>query len=118
MARRQLRRRRENAFKEQGGLCWYCKQPMIIRTLRDGERAPPNLCTLEHVRPKGHPDRRADAPYRNVAACYDCNQKAGHRHVEVLIAQGYNKQLHEVPHIGIIGGLMRAYVMPLFLRRE
>lgn len=112
---KKARRRRENAFREQDGLCWYCKQPMVIRVLEPGTRPPDDTCTLEHLRPRGHPDRRPSDYKANVAACWLCNQVEGQKHSAELDARGYNRQLHPNPPLSIIGGLMKACVMSSFL---
>lgn len=82
-----LRQRRENAFREQGGLCWYCKEPMVIRVLPRGQPAPDDTCTLEHRHPRGDPARRPDTFKANVAACRRCNLEEGRKHAAALEAQ-------------------------------
>lgn len=106
-ARSKFRQRRENAFREQNGRCWYCQTPMVIRILQPGKKVPPDTCTLEHLRPRGHPDRRPGDFKANVAACYACNQVEGQKHSLELDARGYNEQVHERPSLGWIGGLMK-----------
>lgn len=60
---------RRAAFDRQGGLCYWCEQPMEL----EGRWNSPHLCTADHLR------RRASGggTVRNniVAACRDCNNR-------------------------------------------
>lgn len=79
------RNHRERLYHEQGGLCFYCKQPMILMPGPFGKRAPGKMATLEHLQPISKGGRRS--PSLNcVAACVSCNQKRGTRSVAKFIA--------------------------------
>lgn len=62
-----LKQMREEAFKRQGGLCYWCDEPMIVIAEEDN----PRLCTAEHVvrQAEGGPTSRSNI----VAACFECN---------------------------------------------
>ena len=62
-------------FREQEGLCFYCRQPMRLpdpTNLRDP--LPPDRVTIEHLF-AATDDRRARKFI--VAACHACNQERG-----------------------------------------
>jgi hypothetical protein len=69
------RERRRVAFAEQGGLCWWCRRPMVWIEKPQPHEHPPRMCTLEHLRTRAHPGRLepAKGQKRRVAACYECN---------------------------------------------
>ncbi|NCU67614.1 HNH endonuclease [Acidovorax sp. 210-6] len=64
-------KRRQRAFQQQQGLCFYCQRPMVPATAAGAI----NRCTAEHLIPKA--DRGTDAQRNLVAACWFCNH---HRH--------------------------------------
>lgn len=76
-------RRRKNAFKEQNGLCFWCKLPMVLlenfSDFRQKKNPPPaNVCTLDHLYEYNDPMRKEGrlsngTLYKNVAACITCN---------------------------------------------
>jgi hypothetical protein len=67
------RRLARRAYRRQGGLCFWCKRPMLLadRAGSTSGGAPPRLMTAEHVRPvwDGEPTVAGNV----VAACYECN---------------------------------------------
>jgi 5-methylcytosine-specific restriction endonuclease McrA len=68
---------RNRRFDEQGGLCYYCKRPMIRGPLDvTGKKQPNLLCTLEHLIDRLNPsrwDENHNSEKRYVAACAQCN---------------------------------------------
>lgn len=63
---------RDILFDEQGGLCYYCKRPMIKRWIHvDGAPTPNDIATLDHKVPrsKGGKNRIEN----KCAACNTCN---------------------------------------------
>jgi hypothetical protein len=70
-------KRRMKCFHEQGGLCYYCKEPMILEPPEYAYKITARHCTLEHIYPRGHENRKSDGGYLNVAACYECNHTLG-----------------------------------------
>lgn len=69
---------RNQRFDEQGGLCYYCKSPMLKdMPHRSGGGQPWFLCTLEHLTDRLDPRRwdknEDDSPQRYAAACARCN---------------------------------------------
>jgi hypothetical protein len=70
---------RHARFVEQGGLCYYCKAPMVEDFACGKRRVPANLCTLEHLicrlDPKRWDENRPDSPRRYAAACAACNHQ-------------------------------------------
>jgi hypothetical protein len=65
-----LQQLREQAFKRQGGTCYWCDSPMLD-PLSDHPRA----CTAEHLQPRSRGGR--DQPHNIVAACFCCNNERG-----------------------------------------
>lgn len=60
---------------------------MVIVILPVGVTPPRNACTLEHLRPRGDPARvGGDFAHRNVAACYECNNRLGCEHGDKMNA--------------------------------
>ena len=53
--------------KKQGGLCYYCEEPM--------KRKGPKACTLDHLIPLSRGGK--DIKRNCVAACFTCNQAKG-----------------------------------------
>ncbi len=67
---------------EQGGLCHWCRCPMILVEPNGKNRLPPNACTIDHLRSRLDPTRREPArnqERRLVAACQRCNSARGSR---------------------------------------
>lgn len=58
---------RETAFRRQGGLCYWCDEPMLLIAAQDH----PRFCTAEHLVRKADGGKNS---YTNVvAACFECN---------------------------------------------
>lgn len=72
------KKRRAKLFREQSGLCHWCRQPMRMLHVEGGDQ-PPDLCTLDHLRDRFDPARRqpANGEKRLVAACFKCNNDRG-----------------------------------------
>jgi 5-methylcytosine-specific restriction endonuclease McrA len=70
----ELRRLRARAFRVQNGLCYWCKQPMIL----DGDDSDPFRCSGDHLIPIHNGGQTIAGNV--VAACQDCN---GKRHPEL-----------------------------------
>ena len=76
-------KKRSNAFVAQGGLCYYCNQPMWLddpgafakRHGLTSKQSRQFMCTLEHLLPRCRGGTICQA---NVAAaCLCCNKKRG-----------------------------------------
>jgi 5-methylcytosine-specific restriction endonuclease McrA len=74
-----LRILRARAYREQGGLCYWCKTPMI----RDADESNPLQLTGDHLIPL-HAGGKT-VPGNIVAACRGCNC---HRHPELNRTRG------------------------------
>ncbi len=61
-------------FNEQSGICAYCREEM---TLSLGY---PNTATVDHIIPVSKGGLRKH--YKEIAACYDCNQKKRNRDIK------------------------------------
>lgn len=72
----EIRLQRERWFKEHP-YCYWCKcQLVLIDTSSYRGRVPDNAATIDHLRPKGHPNRRERNRFhlwRRVLACWKCN---------------------------------------------
>src|ERR1700677_1658496 len=72
-----LKEIRNKRFDEQGGLCFWCNEPMIRDGLPGIKAQPPSLCTIEHMIDRLDPRRwdknLPESPRRYVAACAQCN---------------------------------------------
>lgn len=82
MNRVKLRRRRRALFHEQHGLCWWCKQPMVLEPPIERHRPMPlRMCTVDHLRDRFDPSRRRKAigDRRLVASCWQCNNDRGNQ---------------------------------------
>lgn len=68
-------------YRRQKGLCYYCKRFMRLQKWPpEYGKCPPDLATLEHLDPRGHPDRgRRVGEYRRVLACHQCNAAENRR---------------------------------------
>lgn len=66
------RERRDKLFKQQKGLCYYCKGMMKKHNV--GDKVMPMTCTIEHLDDKFSPERGMhQGEERTVAACSKCN---------------------------------------------
>jgi hypothetical protein len=88
----------ETLFKRHGGLCYWCRQPMIlIKGNIPHVPDPPNRATIDHLDDRFSPQRgkmirNAPQTLRHVAACRKCNMERGKRSEqsqprEVLVAR-------------------------------
>lgn len=84
MTRKRNLRRRANAIKDQGGLCYFCGEPLMPPESKIGTKPHPKAATLDHLNPRLSDGRsnwreqvRIITPIghkaRNVAACWTCN---------------------------------------------
>lgn len=75
----QERRQKLALFERQNGLCFYCKQHMILSFAPPTHaKENPRRATLEHLDHRWSPDRgRHSGEYRRVLACHECNGKRG-----------------------------------------
>lgn len=90
------RRKRLRLYHQQGGLCFWCHKPMQLLTPAECQarerNLPRNLCTLDHLEPRWHPDRgKHPGALRVVAACLECNNKRDRE----LVRQIPREILHE-----------------------
>ena len=68
-----LKRYRKRAFERQGGLCYWCKKPMIWKTAENAALVwnDPLVCTGDHLVLRAH---GGGTTVENiVAACRGCN---------------------------------------------
>lgn len=75
----ELRRLRARAFRAQGGLCHWCKQPMVL----GAPDAEPRQCSGDHLIPLHNGGKTV--PGNIVAACRQCNSE---RHPELAAMGG------------------------------
>jgi hypothetical protein len=74
------RRQLQRLFNEQGGLCFYCRQAMVITPHGPGKKVDPRKATTEHLDDRFNPVRGkhgGSGAVRHVAACYECNFERG-----------------------------------------
>lgn len=86
------KRKRDRLLLEQDGKCCYCKVRMLITPVEPGQRVPDAQCTFEHPYPKGHPQRGAGG-YRQMLACFHCNNKRGVEHGKQLMKTDYPRMI-------------------------
>ncbi len=75
-------------WHEQGGLCHWCRGPMILVEPSAKGRLPPNACTIDHLRSRLDPTRQIpprDQERRLVAACHRCNTTRGSKESIVVL---------------------------------
>lgn len=65
---------REEAFKEQGGKCCYCAEPMKLAFKHYGED---DFATRDHIVPRSRYGANNEA--NSALCCYRCNQEKGDR---------------------------------------
>lgn len=65
--------RRQKLFNKQRGKCYWCGKQMRMGEVRDGGRAPHDLCTIDHVHPRWSPQRKPGEAAPVVGACFQCN---------------------------------------------
>ena len=69
-------------FVRQKGACHYCGTQMLLMWTCPTAYRPDNLCTIEHLRDRFHPDRQEPGnDRRHVAACLKCNFEKGRESV-------------------------------------
>lgn len=77
MSNKQTRKHRERLFKEQSGLCYWCKEPMTNEPgyylANNKYRTPPDLCTIEHLTPTS--EGGTNEKQNLAVACFSCNTK-------------------------------------------
>ena len=74
MGSTKLRNRREKLFRQQRGLCYWCKQPMRLVPRTKPHHNDPSVCTLDHLHDRWSP-LRGTGGYEHVAACQKCNRE-------------------------------------------
>ena len=86
MMRGRLWQKKERRFHEQHGLCYYCKEPMLLQKMpAKAKLIPRDLCTLEHLDDRYSPDRgKHEGKIRVVAACRKCNSEQNRIRQETL----------------------------------
>lgn len=78
--------KRVRMFEQQEGLCFYCKNPMVLMFGHQGKQ-PEDLATIEHLRDRLHPERQAPligVEQRQVLACRKCNNLVGAERYKAL----------------------------------
>lgn len=73
MSTKRKRELRKKLFDSQGGLCHWCKQPMIWNEGPPDGKVGKKDATLDHLYERGHPNRVSNGDYKNVAAHSKCN---------------------------------------------
>ena len=70
-----MKRLRRRAFERQGGLCYWCKQEMILKTAENASEVwnHPRVCTGDHLVWKARGGKLTEDNI--VAACGECNFK-------------------------------------------
>lgn len=76
--------KRVRLYFEQNGLCYYCKEKMVLREYDSSGRVSGKDATIEHLNMRGTPERRPGKYKTLVAACYDCNWTKGKEYQEKL----------------------------------
>lgn len=67
------KRRKTRLFEMQGGLCYYCKKPMLL-SFEHYKHSPKNLATFEHLDSRLSSERgKHQGERRVVLACWECN---------------------------------------------
>ena len=82
---------RNSIYKFQNGLCFWCKQPMVL-AVGAKHNHNPNIATLDHVVPRSHGGN--DELTNLVVACNKCNQEKGNKLVEADISERVLDLLH------------------------
>lgn len=70
------KKKRFKLFREQNGLCYYCKRKMVLHQHYSNQCMGPMSATFEHLFMKGDPYRGTpnhSKEKRVVLACYECN---------------------------------------------
>lgn len=81
MSGKPRRRQLARLFKEQNGLCHWCKKPMRKPGSFDGSqgiRFPDDICTMDHLVERFNGRKKGDK-CETVAACFRCNHERGNR---------------------------------------
>lgn len=84
--RRKLRGQRIRMAKRQGGKCYYCACPVRMHRHKDGQPAPDNMATLDHIIPLSKGGRAA-ASINCVVACHRCNNERGDRDARLFMLE-------------------------------
>lgn len=97
MSTQRARKHRQVArlFQEQGGNCFWCREPMILVDNR-GKQAkeyPEEMATIDHLRDKFHPLRLApcNGEKRRVLAHKACNQQRGRESVQMNFGEHFRR---------------------------
>lgn len=76
MSQRNKRKQRRRVFHREGGLCFYCDEPVSLNVRNvPGSPFPPYMATLDHIIPKCEGGERNEE--NSVCACWRCNNKRG-----------------------------------------
>lgn len=78
-------RRRAHLLLKQNGKCCYCGVRLRLLTLKPGQPAPDDACTIEHPYPKGDPRRVPHGSYKVKLACRRCNNDRGNKPIEEFL---------------------------------
>ena len=70
---------REMIFKEQGGICIYCKKPIVGKP------------SLDHIIPIEHHEPYADGNY--VVTCIPCNKRKGNR---IVFSNLFDREIYPI----------------------
>ena len=71
-------KKRETMWYEQGGLCYFCGQPMVWREYGINDNPGPMDATIDHLDELGHINRgKRVSNYRIVLSCSRCNHERG-----------------------------------------
>ena len=96
------KRKREKLFKEQGGRCHWCDEPMQLGPYPSKAEGPlpDDLATFEHLDDRLSSERGAynrDNVIRVVLACSACNHKRGKESYATLTLQDLWKRSGRAP---------------------
>lgn len=74
-------KRQRNAWFREHPYCYFCGCELVLLNFTGRTKnVPPNAATIDHLRPRGHPDRHEPNPFniwRRVLACWSCNNRRG-----------------------------------------
>lgn len=86
-----MRHKRQQLFKEQGGLCHWCRETMVLIERVPGGiwiRQRPDEATIEHLDPRYSPERgKHPGEVRQVLACSKCNNERAARDILAMPIQ-------------------------------
>lgn len=108
-----LRHKRRELFKEQKGLCHWCREPMTLIERTDKKQGEPKIkrrpdeATIEHLDPRYSPERGKHAgEIRQVLACSSCNNVRANEDVKRLPIQTRWEWSGQLYHLAMLTGAL------------